>query len=227
MFVSINLKSIFPWKSPCVFPLCASNTSHSVPGATYTDHSSRAEEGWTEETKKQISKYGGGCWDRHGCPQAGLAEGWNSGVSAALPWSRIPPGQASPAWNREQLEGATSKGWGPLGLSASPFPACWMHSIQVQDRERALSQPANWTIDPVCLPLLCKLARLPPVALRNVFKSFILWYLLYQNLCPCGFVYFLFWRERRCVYVANWLHLTRSCRLVNLLKVNLFVLIRG
>ena len=58
MFVSINLKSFFPWKSPCVLPLpLASNTSHSVPGAAYTDHSSRAEEGWTEETKKQVSKY--------------------------------------------------------------------------------------------------------------------------------------------------------------------------
>ena len=45
MFVSINLKSFFPWKSPCVLPLpLASNTSHSVPGAAYTDHSSRAEE---------------------------------------------------------------------------------------------------------------------------------------------------------------------------------------
>ena len=90
--------------------------------------------------------------------QAGLAEGWNSGVSTALPWSQIPSGQASPAWNREQLSGASSKGWGPLSVSASPFPAYWMPSIQVQDRERAPSQPANWTMDPVCLPLLCKLA---------------------------------------------------------------------
>lgn len=164
-----------------------------MPGAIYTDHSSRAEEGWTAETKKQISKYalvvGAGtgavvhrqAWQRAetlGClrpfPEAGshLAK------------------QVQP--ETEQLEGASSKGWGLLSLSASPFPACWMHSIQVQDREGALSQPADWTIDPVCLPLLCRLASLPPVALRSVFTSFIFWYLLYQNLCPCGFVYFLF-----------------------------------
>lgn len=39
------------------FPFHLLLTQVTVPGAAYTDHSSRAEEGWTEETKKQVSKY--------------------------------------------------------------------------------------------------------------------------------------------------------------------------
>lgn len=74
---------------------------------------------------------------------------------------------------------------------------------------------ANQTIDPTCPLSLCKLATPPLLALRNVFKSFIFWCLLYQYLCPYGFIYFLFWRERRCMYMANSSHLTRSPRPVN------------